>query len=360
MNYYRTYPRVVIPITSTNDLDNWIIYELNCVADKIDEYMSTYKINCAVNKALEFIDLLSNHYIRLSLKRLNGEKGVEEQAMAVSTLKHVLINYNIIMAPFAPFTSEKHHKELVNDRSVLFSRFNRIECMKNNDIDVMIKVIDIVRQMRAKNEKYASTSVQISAIYVIYDTILPDTILEIIREEVNCLVIDSIKFEEDCTYSIKFDFAKLGKKYGKQASFIKTYSYNQLIIKQLYETGSFLLQQGLTITSDDVIITREKKIPFLYEGLVCEKIDDVAVYIDQNDLLIHNAIASDIASATRKLCIKYKLTDNIEIYYSGENIDIISARMHSWFKHAKTMLGIPADYTCKDEYNGTTIYIRQV
>lgn len=337
---------------SHNALDLWIIFKLNELEDKVNGFMKIYKINSAIRCAMEFIDILSNDYVQLS--KLNGR--IEE---FLPTLRHVLTNYNIIMAPFAPFMAEKHHLALGGKRSVFFSRFQRLECEKDIYTDIAIKIINIVRQIRANNKEH----VIIAKIYIGCDYILPDDMLEMIKAAVNCLIIESHEFSSESTYSIKFDYSKLGKKYGNKASFIKNYNYSQLILKQFYEKGSILLQQNLTLTVEDAIITREKKMPFVTEGLICEKspCGNIIVCADftKNARVIQDSIALDIISATQKILKEYNL-GNVEIYYSGENLEIINTRMPNFVSKLKTkniFIKEITNYTYYNSHSGTNIMI---
>ena len=331
---------------SDNLLDLWIVNALNELESNVETFMRNYKINNALNCALQFIDTLIDNYICLSRARLSGS----EREQVLSTLKHVLDNFNIIMAPFAPFTAIKYN-------TTFLERFNRIECKKDYYIDIAIKIINIIRS----KSKFSN---HIAKLYIGHASVLPDNILEMIKDEIGCLIIESHEFATEGTYSIKFDYAKLGKKYGNKASFIKNYSYNQLILKQFYESGSILLQQGLTLMAEDAIIKCDKKMPFSTEGLVCEKSScgDIIICADfvKNERVIQDSIALDIISETQKLLKTVNSYNDTKIYYSGEDLSIIRTRMPYFIerlKCKKIILNCPENYSYKSSCHNITIYL---
>ena len=96
---------------SDNALDHWIISQLQTLLRDVHTQMEAYRLNQAVPRLVEFIDLLTNWYIRLNRRRF-WEGGVRIDAAAFSTLYYVLLNFCQILAPFAPFISERIYRGL--------------------------------------------------------------------------------------------------------------------------------------------------------------------------------------------------------------------------------------------------------
>ena len=101
-----------------NDLDRWIVSRLNTLKSSIAKHMEAYKLYLVVTELINFIEDLTNWYIRLSRRRFWGDstsqdkKITAEQDAAYTTLFYVLLDFSKLFAPFAPFVSDKIYKNL--------------------------------------------------------------------------------------------------------------------------------------------------------------------------------------------------------------------------------------------------------
>ncbi|MDP3052824.1 MAG: class I tRNA ligase family protein [bacterium] len=96
---------------SVSLLDKWILARLNEVILKMTEKMEAYELTDATRILMEFIDDLSNWFVRRSRKRFSGEDS--KQASAV--LGYIILETSKLMAPFAPFISEAIHMTLTQN-----------------------------------------------------------------------------------------------------------------------------------------------------------------------------------------------------------------------------------------------------
>ena len=105
-----------------DEMDRWILSKLQTLTRAVDIHMGEYKLYLVVPEVLEFIDDLTNWYIRLNRKRFwgqNGEGGKSvslDQDQAYSTLYFVLIQFSKVLAPFAPFLSDRLYEILADDQ----------------------------------------------------------------------------------------------------------------------------------------------------------------------------------------------------------------------------------------------------
>ncbi len=100
-----------------NDLDRWILSRVQTLLVTVEKHMLDYKLYLVVPATLEFIDDLTNWYIRLSRRRFWGQEGggiSEEQSAAFSTLYYVLSKFSLMLAPYAPFIAERIYRELTS------------------------------------------------------------------------------------------------------------------------------------------------------------------------------------------------------------------------------------------------------
>lgn len=108
---------------NANLLDRWIISELNSLTKDVNLHMEAYELNKAARLFPEFIDNLSNWYIRRSRKRFWKSENDTDKNQAYETLHYVLVDLSKLMAPFMPFVAEEIYKNLTNRESVHLADF---------------------------------------------------------------------------------------------------------------------------------------------------------------------------------------------------------------------------------------------
>jgi isoleucyl-tRNA synthetase len=106
-----------------NLLDRWIISELNSLIKGVNHHMESYELNKTARLFPDFIDNLSNWYIRRSRKRFWKSENDEDKNQAYETLHHTLVELSKLMAPFTPFVAEEIYKNLTGDNSVHLADF---------------------------------------------------------------------------------------------------------------------------------------------------------------------------------------------------------------------------------------------
>ena len=95
------------------ELDRWILSELNVLAAQVDGYMDAYNPTDAGRRIQEFIDHLSNWYVRRSRRRFWKSENDTDKLAAYATLYHCLVTVARLMAPLAPFMAEELYRNLV-------------------------------------------------------------------------------------------------------------------------------------------------------------------------------------------------------------------------------------------------------
>ena len=99
-------------LASPNLMDKWVLASEQSLIQFVNEEMQQYRLYTVVPRLLQFIDELTNWYIRFNRKRLKGENGQEDALHSLNTLFEVLFNISRLMAPFTPFLSESLYLEL--------------------------------------------------------------------------------------------------------------------------------------------------------------------------------------------------------------------------------------------------------
>ena len=231
------YFKVDAYLESTNVTDNWILSRLGNMVTQINSFMAEYTIYKVKTEILDFIEDLTNWYIKFNRNRLRGRYCDKvEQGKALSTLYRALIMFTQITAPFVPFLSETLYlalkpllptslqKESVHmcsypmtpefpDDQVIIRRMKRLQL-----------VARMVRALRSKSEKFHSAKVPIKNVTITHedDEFIGDLKIfeKYMYEELNTIKINYLN-HIDAKYKIEPNNKQLGLTYKKAANLIK-------------------------------------------------------------------------------------------------------------------------------------------
>ncbi|MFK7780661.1 MAG: isoleucine--tRNA ligase, partial [Candidatus Gracilibacteria bacterium] len=206
-----------------NNLDKWLISELNELIKEVSEGFDSYKLNEASKPIVKFMDNLTNWYIRRSRKRFWKSENDGDKMQAYETLYLTLVELTKIIAPFMPFISEFMYKDLTGLKSVHLTDFptyddKLINAELNSDTDKIQKIITLGLAWRANNKvrvRQPLNSITIT-------DKLDQYYIEIIKEELNVkevLVVDGNSLAKQVC---KPNGRAIGPKFGKDVKFIMT------------------------------------------------------------------------------------------------------------------------------------------
>ncbi|MFZ2192830.1 MAG: isoleucine--tRNA ligase [Candidatus Moraniibacteriota bacterium] len=138
-------------------LDKWIISKLHKLIKEMDTNMLAYDLPSATKPIMDFIDNLSNWYIRRSRKRFWKSENDGDKNEAYATLHYVLITLSKLMASFTPFIAEEIFKNLTEEESVHLADFpvadeKLIDEKLNKNMQDLREIITLGLQDRAKNK----------------------------------------------------------------------------------------------------------------------------------------------------------------------------------------------------------------
>lgn len=275
--FFQTYAEVdkweskstALPYT---DLDLWIQSRLQTLIEQVNMNMQAYKLYLVIPPLLNFIDELTNTYIRMNRSRFWGEANSQDKHAAYQTLFDILVTLSKLMAPFSPFLAESTFLQLKpfskNDlpESVhlcTYPEFNRQA--QNPKLEIGVKLMQEVITM-ARNQRVSAgikTKTPLSSITIIHKD---PNILASIKELSDRLCIElnvkSINFDqnEEAYVSLyaKPNLPVLGKRYGKALPIVKS-AIEQLSNSQLqqYEEKQTLTINDLTFSTEDLLLFRE-------------------------------------------------------------------------------------------------------
>ena len=222
-------------------MDKWLLSKLNTVVQEVDTNLENYKIPEAARALQEFVDEMSNWYVRRCRERFWAKGMEQDKVNAYMTLYTALVTISKAGAPMIPFMTEEIYQNLVVsiDKSAPESiHLCDFPIAKKEWIDRkleadMEKVLEIVVLGRAcRNTANIKNRQPIQTMYVKMDDtkeVLSNFYTKIIEEELN---VKSVVFTDDVrsftSYSFKPQLRTLGKRFGKQINALKIYRKIQL------------------------------------------------------------------------------------------------------------------------------------
>lgn len=344
-------------------MDKWILSKLNSLIKLVDEHLDRYEITDSSRALQEFVDILSNWYIRRGRERYWGSEMTEDKAAAYTTLYHCLVTLSKISAPYTPFITEMMYQNLVpqfyNDapKSVHLCAFPTAqqEYIDEELEKAMDGVTDIVVLGRAaRNAGNVKNRQPLSEMVVVTtrEFSLSEEEKEVILDELN---VKSLKKADDATkyinYKLKPQLKTLGPKYGKKlgdiSKFLATCNATEVVnaVKNggVYEIADI----GVTLAEEDLQIFTESASGFV---AAADKGITVALNTHLTEELIIEGIERELISKIQNMRKEagFEVTDRIEIYFTAQG------KVATVLQQAKFAPAVLAEKVTEGEADGFT------
>lgn len=322
-------------------MDRWLLSKLNSVVKAVDDNLTNFRIPEAANAMQEFVDDMSNWYVRRSRERF-WAKGMEQDKInAYMTLYTALVTFAKAAAPMVPFITESIYRNLVCSvdpsakPSVHLCSFPKADAsMIDEQLEAtMDEVLHIVLLGRAARNTAAVKNRQpIGDMYVKAEHTLEPFFIDIIEDELN---VKKVSFREDLraftSYTFKPQLKTVGPKYGKHLNAIRTHLSEMdgsAAMDELERKGvlSFTVDGDteVSLTKDDLLIDVAQK-----GGFVTEEDNTITVVLDTNltPELEEEGFVRELISKlqTMRKEAGFEVMDHITVY-AKDNADMI-ARM---------------------------------
>ncbi len=317
---------------SLSIMDKWLLSKLNTVVGEVDDDLDHYRIPEAARALQDFVDEMSNWYVRRSRERF-WAKGMEQDKInAYMTLYTALVTISKAAAPMIPFMTEDIYRNLVCSvdknapESVHLCDFPTVhEEMINEDLEAaMEEILDIVVLGRAaRNTANIKNRQPIGTMYVCSNVELAGDYRTIILDELN---VKEIVFRKDLSeftsYTFKPQLKTVGPKYGKLLNGIRTHLTEmdgRKAMEELETTGSL----SFDISGANVVLSKEDLLIDMaqMEGYVTEADNRVTVVLctDLSEELIEEGFVREIISKiqTMRKEAGYEVMDRIHVYSNG-------------------------------------------
>jgi isoleucyl-tRNA synthetase len=288
----------------TNDItDMWILTKLANLKNNVEQHMNEFHIDNAVNQLIDFIEDMSNWYIKISRDRFKGKEGITEQQLSLSVLYTVLYDYTLLISPFAPFLSEHCYQYLTRDflllpfqqssfdaiqlnKSVHLCRYPRMQRKyPDTAFEELKKVVLALRRLRSghKTHEALRTPIKKCTVYHPRQEYLTNlkAIIDIAYDEINCLEYEYKLMTNDMlVYLPKVNIKSLGQKFKKDANDIKKKieGLTQIQLQQFATTNTITID-GNIFTPEDFELKLAINIKPLQNTLIISQ-DDLILEVD--------------------------------------------------------------------------------
>ena len=315
-------------------MDKWLLSRLNTTVQAVDNDLANYKIPEAARALQEFVDEMSNWYVRRSRERF-WAKGMEQDKInAYMTLYHALVTIAKTAAPMIPFMTEDIYQNLVRSvdkdapESIHLCDFPTVnEAWIDKDLEADMKeLLEIVVLGRAcRNTANIKNRQPIGTMYVKAEKKMSEFYTDIIADELN---VKEVKFADDVesfiSYSFKPQLRTVGPKYGKLLGGLRqalTDINGTAAMNELRTNGVLKLDingNDVELTEEDLLIETAQT-----EGYVSESDGETSVVLDTNltPELIEEGFVREIISKiqTMRKEAGFEVMDKIVVYAHGND-----------------------------------------
>ena len=316
-------------------MDRWILSRLNTLTGHVEAYLDELKMTEAGREMQDFMDDLSNWYVRRCRERYWGKDMTADKEAAYMTLYTVLKTMALISAPFTPFMSETMYQNMVRtvDKSApesihLCDWPKKDESFIDPELEAnMAAVLDIVVLGRsARNAANIKNRQPVASMYV-QGKALPDMYVSIIADELN---VKEVKFVDDASsfisYRVKPQLKTLGPRYGKLLPKINQYLAGEGVGNAVVaahnrgESYKFDIDgTEISLAAEDVLVSTEEN-----AGFVTVTEHDLSVVLDTNltPELIEEGFVREIVSKVQTMRKEagFEVTDHIVLSHHGNSL----------------------------------------
>ena len=316
-------------------MDRWILSRLNTLMGRVEAYLDDLKMTEAGREMQDFMDDLSNWYVRRCRERYWGKDMTADKEAAYMTLYTVLKTMALISAPFTPFMSETMYQNMVRtvDKNApesihLCDWPKKDESFIDPELEAnMAAVLDIVVLGRsARNAANIKNRQPVASMYV-QGKALPDMYVSIIADELN---VKEVRFVDDASsfisYRVKPQLKTLGPRYGKLLPKINQYLAGEGIGNAVVaahnrgESYKFDIDgTEISLAAEDVLVSTEEN-----AGFVTVTEHDLSVVLDTNltPELIEEGFVREIVSKVQTMRKEagFEVTDHIVLSHHGNSL----------------------------------------
>jgi isoleucyl-tRNA synthetase len=348
----------VVPFVERPALDRWVLLRLDRLVRETSARLDSYDISGAAGLTEDFVDELTNWYIRRSRSRFWAADGATDpvaradKESAHQTLYEVLSNLSLLLAPFTPFVAEVLHRQLVRSQDPtaetsvhLCSWPSPVPGRSDDALESGMAAVQRIVSLghAARNLHGLKTRQPLAAVTLISaDTALPQAVaphLEILREELN---VREIRWAGDRSqyvfHQVRPVFPKLGPRLGKRMPELKRAletADSEELARQLEATGTVTIELAdgpFHLTAEEVEVRLVER-----EGMATQGDRELLVALDTQltpELVTEGRareIVHHIQTYRKEDALDY--ADRIRVFYRGaEELEAALIAHRTWIE----------------------------
>ncbi|SHH88080.1 isoleucine--tRNA ligase [Clostridium grantii] len=349
---------------SDNIMDKWILSKLNTLIMNVENHIDNYRITQSALELQDFVDELSNWYVRRNRSRFWTTELTDDKIGAYTTLYNVLTTLIKVAAPFVPFMTEQIYQNLVynlNKDAVesihlcSWPEYNKelINSELESEMDLAYKIVKLGRS--ARNGANVKNRQPLSEMLVSTKT-LPDYYGDIIKEELNIKIVKAgADLSQYVNFEIKPNLPVLGKQYGKIIPKIRKAisEINQMSLAQKINNG---LSENINVDGNEIELNSENLLVTMQglEGFAFAGEGDVGVVLDTtiSEELKEEGYVREILSKVQNLRKEsgFEVADKIRLFVADNEMLLnIIIKFEEHIK--KETLTVEIKYNESMEYN---------
>lgn len=340
------------PVTFKTELDLWLESITQKLILNVTSAMESYKLNDAVAPLFDYIDQLTNWYIRRSRERFWSEEKTPERQAAFHTLYYCLKTFCQVAAPFMPFLSESIYQALrlpEDPKSVHLAVFPEYKAnyrlaSLEDSMSFTQTVVSLGHKLRKENKLKVRQPLPKAYLVSSNKKLLEALKLkeEIIADELNVKTVEFSENEKQFVwYSIKPNFRVLGKKVGSDLPKVQKVlsGLSEETIKLLMHQATYIEVDGKSylIEPEEVSVSRETR-----SDIVADTHGEITIVLDTvlNADLIQEGLAREIVNKinTMRKEMGFEITDRIQVTLDA-SLEVIEAyKKHKAYIDHETLI----------------------
>jgi isoleucyl-tRNA synthetase len=326
------------PRVDLNDLDRWALSRLQATTATVRERMDAYDCTSAGRAIAEYVEELSNWYVRLSRRRFwDGDRA------AFATLRHCLLETTAMLAPFTPFLADEIHRNLAGDEtapSVHLRDFPEVDTsLADADLEQGIEAVRLTVELGRAARAQAKAKVrQPLRRAVIVANEAERAAIEaraaLVTAELNVKELDFVSDESELvSYSAKPNYRSLGPRFGKKmpqvAAAVEALDAAHVaqVLAEGGEIGINIDGQDHSLTTEDVTLALQ---PLEGYEVEAEAGHAVALQLELDEELRREGLAREIVHAVQiaRKDAGLEITDRIALSLAGDEDLLAAAQAH--------------------------------
>jgi isoleucyl-tRNA synthetase len=326
------------PRNDLNDLDRWALSRLQATVATVRERMDDYDCTAAGRAIAEYVEELSNWYVRLSRRRFwEGDRA------AFATLRHCLLETTAMLAPFVPFLADEIHRNLAGTEaasSVHLRDFPAVdESLADPDLEQGMEAVRLTVELGRAARAQAKAKVRQPlrrAVIVASDAerAAIEARADLVTSELNVKELDFVSDESELvSYSAKPNYRALGPRFGKNmpqvAAAVEALdaAHVAAVLAEGGEIGIAIDGTDHSLGPDDVILALQ---PLEGYEVEAEAGHAVALQLELDDGLRREGLAREIVHAVQnaRKAAGLEITDRIDLTLAGDPDLLAAAQAH--------------------------------